>query len=372
MTPLKRLFGKNLQLDKLPAEIKPLLDEMRQERAAFESLLLQAEGMMKRADQLGQSVAPVQQQLAQVLQRLATLDQLAEQFTDLRHSALGLEESQRASRARLDETRRLAEEARAELDGMRNLLGEALKAKEVLPGLLELVKPLADLRTQAAALDERVREVAGGLDRLRVEHEQITGASAGAVSRLADLENDLQGAAGRLEAFQTRAGQLERAMEELPQLLKEVPDVKRDMSTLNVLAEYVSQKVATLESQRDVVERTTQRAERLAELVSQVDRQLQEQHENTKFLSQLQSKVDELKKFHEAALQHAEAIEEKHRAIDTEDQRLTEDFRRPARGATEVGQPLPAGAGRSGRAEPALGRASLGAGRRGGAPPGGG
>lgn len=293
MTPLKKLFGgKDLQLEKLPAEIKPLVEQMRQERAAFEALMLQAEGMAKRAEQLREPVAAVEQ-------RLAALDQLAKHLGDLK----------------LDETKRMADAMGAELAGTRAALTELQKAKGDLPGLLELVKPLAGLPAQAAALDEQMRQVAQRFAQLKAEHEKVTALAA-----------DVQNVATRFEALQGRAGSWEKTAEELQRLSKEVPDVKRELSTLNVLAEYVSQKVATLEGQRDTVDRATQRAERLAELAGQVDRQLQEQHENQKFLTMLQKNVDEIKKLHEAALQRTEELEKKGRALDAEMAKLNQDF----------------------------------------------
>ena len=131
---------------------------------------------------------------------------------------------------------------------------------------------------------------------------------------------------GAVEDGVKRAEALSATVEQLQQLMKDVPDVKRDLSTLNVLAEYVTRKVATLESQKDMVERATQRAERLTELASQVDRQLQQQQENAKFLERLEKNVDEIRKLHEAALQRATDIGKQYESIHVEGHKLATEF----------------------------------------------
>jgi DNA repair exonuclease SbcCD ATPase subunit len=286
---LKNLFGKDLQLDKLPAELKPLVEQMRQERTAYEALL-------KRAEQLGNA-----QQIGQIEQRLSGLDKLAAQAADFRQGAASLEDGQQALRERLDDTRVLADTMRADLEGMRAMLAEILAAKTELPALLELLRSAADLRAETAAMDQRLKDGAAAL-------------------------GNLQDAATRVQSFAGRAEKLEGVVEQLQQLLKEVPDVKRELSSLNVLAEYVTRKVSALEAQRDLVDRATQRAERLTELVAQVDRQLQQQHQNMTFLERLEKNVDELRKQHQLALERAGDIDKKYRAMDAESRRLGEQF----------------------------------------------
>src|SRR5574341_343947 len=169
-------------------------------------------------------------------------------------------------------------------------------------------------------------EVASRFDQLRSQHERIVADSGAGLTRLGALDKNLQAAMTQLEGFAARAQGLEAAVDQLQQLIKEVPDVKRELSTLNVLAEFVTRKVSALESQKDMVERASQRAERLTELTSQVDRQLQEQHENTKFLGRLEKNVGEIKKLHEAVLARGDDLEKRFEAMDAEARKLDREF----------------------------------------------
>ena len=294
MAALKNLFGKDVQLDKLPAELKALIEQMRHERSVYEALV-------KRSEQLNTAVAPLQQKLSQV-----------EQF---QKTAVTLEQSQRSTQAGLQEVQSLAQSARTELEGLRGPLKEFMAAKKDLPGVLELVKPLGALRGETSAISERVRELSDQVEQVRQHQGRVASESAAAVSRLGAVEDGIK-----------RAEALSATVEQLQLLMKDVPDVKRDLSTLNVLAEYVTRKVATLESQKDMVERATQRAERLTELASQVDRQLQHQQENAKFLERLEKNVDEVKKLHEVALQRATDIGKQYERIDVEGHKLAAEF----------------------------------------------
>jgi chromosome segregation ATPase len=309
---LRNPFGKDVNLDKLPAEIRPLVEQMRQERAAYEALL-------KRAEPLGAAVS-------QLEQRLTGLNKIAAQLAELQRGAATWQEGQKSTENRLVETKMMVEAARGQLETMQGQLKEVVAAKADLPGLLEMVKPLGAIRSEVGTLSGQLKDVAGRFDQVRVQHDKIVADSAAALKRLATLDADLQGAVARVEGFAARAQGLEGAVEQLQQLFKEVPDVKRELSTLNVLAEFVTRKVSTLESQKDMVERATQRAERLTELSAQVDRQLQEQHENTQFLERLEQSVDQIKKLHEAALQRADELGKSHRGIEVEAGKLEEDF----------------------------------------------
>lgn len=312
MAGLKNLFGKDVNLEKLPAELRPLVEQMRQERAAYEALI-------KRAEPLGPAVA-------QLEQRLTGLDKLTAQLGEFQRGAAAVQEGQKANEARLVEAKMMVEAVRGQLETMQGQFKEVVAAKADLPAVLEMVKPLGAIRSEVGALGEQMRDVAGRFDQMRDQHEKILTDSTAALSRLAALEKDLRAASARVEGFTARAQGLEGAVEQLQQLLKEVPDVKRELSTLNVLAEFVSRKISTLESQKDMVERATQRAERLTELTTQVDRQLQEQHENTKFLDRIEKNVGEIKKLHEAALRRTDQLDQKQRAIEAEAGKLEEEF----------------------------------------------
>jgi chromosome segregation ATPase len=316
---LKNLFGKDSQLDKLPAELKPLVDQMRRERAAYEALV-------KRAEQVSGAVAPLEQQITQLEQRLAGFDKLSEQLATFEQKVAAVEVGQQNTMKGFTDAEALAKAVRNDLDGLKGQLDDVATAKAELPGLLELVKPLGALRSETSAMDQRMQDLSSRLEQMRERQEQTVAESTAAQSRLAGIDEGLNAMMGRVEGFAARADGLEATVEQLRQLLKEVPEVKRDLSTLNVLAEYVTQKVATLEGQKEMVERAMQRAERLTELTAQVDRQLQAQHEDAQFLERLAKNVDEIKKMHEAALQRADEIEKTYTSIDAERGKLAEQF----------------------------------------------
>jgi len=312
MAGIKNLFGKDVNLEKLPAELKPLVEQMRQERLAYEALV-------KRAEQLGPAVA-------QMEQKLAGWDKLAPHLAELQKSAAALTETQRAAEARLADARAGVDKARADLDKIRDQVKEILAVKAELPAVVEMVKPLGAIRSEVGALGEQLKDVSGRFAQVRDEHQKIASEGAAALSRLAGVDKQINDAGARVEAFTAQAQGLEAAVGQLQQLIKDVPDVKRELSTLNVLAEFVTRKVSALDSQKDMVERATQRAERLTELSSQVDRQLQEQHENTQFLGQIEKNVSEIKKLHEAVLAGGDELQKRFQAMDAEARKLDREF----------------------------------------------
>jgi len=139
---LKNLFGKDVNLDKLPAEIRPLVEQMRQERAAYEALL-------KRAEPLGVAVA-------QLEQRVAGLDKLSAQLVELQRTGAAFQEGQKATEKRLVETKMMVEAARGQLETMQGQLKEVLAAKADLPAVAVRLLSLTSVTTS-----RRARRTAG-------------------------------------------------------------------------------------------------------------------------------------------------------------------------------------------------------------------
>src|SRR5205823_10118361 len=109
---LKNLFGKDLQLEKVPEELRPMIQEMRLERVAFENAV-------KKGEQMGAALAHLQQQLAQLEQRLTGLDSAAARLGEINKGTTKLAEDQDAIEGRLAETRSITESARGALESMR-------------------------------------------------------------------------------------------------------------------------------------------------------------------------------------------------------------------------------------------------------------
>lgn len=309
---LRNLFGKSDYLEKLPVELRGLLEDMRRERNAFEATAIRAGSAMKGAEALAEPVAQAQQRLAELHQRLAALEGLEGRFTEASAQLATFTSGQQEAGNQLGETRRLAEAARSELDGLRAMLTEALAFRQEVAEVRDLSARWKDLSAQLGELETAFAEA-------RSRQQEIGRDTAETASRVAAFEERSRHAAAGVEALAARAATLESTAQELRQLGTEMPNTRRELDRLRAVADYVSQKVAVVEGQRDAVERATKGAERLAELVAQVDRQLQEQRTNAGFLEQLEQNVGRLRQLHEALLEQTELMHKRQQVVEEQD-----------------------------------------------------
>lgn len=305
---LRKLFGKDMDMEGLPAELRGLLEDMRKERSAFEAAVVRGTEAQKLAEDLGARVVQAQQQVGPLAARLTELEGQATQIAQVQKTVEAVAAGARDAGAQLTETQRIVTMTRTELDALRGMLQEALAMKQDVAGALA---EQARLAAQQREMAERATEVRAGHDRVQQGSEE-------AARRLAAMEARFEGIGAGVSSFVERADGFERTAEELRRLLTDLPNVRRELGTLHAMADVVSQKTAAVEGQRDAVERATKGAERLAELVGQVDRQLQEQQRNLGFLDQLEQQVRELKQLHGTLLERTEEVQKGQRAIDAE------------------------------------------------------
>ncbi|HEX9579738.1 MAG TPA: hypothetical protein VF970_01400 [Gemmatimonadales bacterium] len=316
---LRKLFGKTIDLESLPAELRALLEEMRKERNAFEAVAIRTTSAVKGAEALAAPVANAEKQLAEVTRQLAKLDGIPAQVEAVDVQVAAVTAGQQDAQRRLNDTQLLAEQTRAEVSEVRRLFEDVLALKQTLAGVLELGERFKGLEAEygeAALRFKEVQRVADDSDKRLAQFEEQWSRMSTAVETLA----------AQLEKYEETAA-------DLRQLTSEMPNTKRELGTLKSLADFVTQHMSTLEGQKDAVDRATKGAERLADLMAQVDRQLQQQHANTKFLAKVEEDVSSLRQLHGTLLGQAGEIQQRYQAIEAQERTHRDQF---ARLQTEV------------------------------------
>ena len=316
---IRRWFGKSVELDALPEELKGLLEDMRRERSAFEAALVRAADVVRVAEGLGDSVAQAQKSSEQMTGRLAALDGVSERLRSLQSELDALAAGGRETRDQMGETGRLVQAARSEVDALQPRLQEVIALKGDLAGILVLT-------TRIREQEGRLHDAMASVEKDRERQEQIGKGVTDAASRLGEVQGRLDRITPAVDGLAARVETFTQTAAELRQLTTEAPNLKRELGTLRTLAEFVSQKVAALEGQRDAVERATRRADGLTELMAQVDRQYAEQQVNAKFLAQLEERVHGLKELHETLSEQTEEIRRSQHEIEAQGRAQQEAF----------------------------------------------
>lgn len=317
-----KLFGHETTAEQLPAELRSILAQMQRERVAFEALTNGARESAQSLNQLSQPIADAQRVLGELQTRVKALERLVPVLATLDEQTEAVSKVQRRTETQLTHTADDAKRLRGEVDELRGTLEQSLGLKQDLAGFLELGGGFKALRMDADTLAGELREVTQGFDRVRERQEELRRLADAAGARLSTFEEREQHIEGGVAAAESRAAALEQTVAQLGQVAAEAAQTRRQLVTLKSLADYVSQKVSSLEQQREAVDRATGQATKLHELLGEIDAKIRRQQDSAKGLAELEGRLNELKASHADVLTRSEQISAHHEEVTKADQEL--------------------------------------------------
>src|SRR2546422_2823530 len=152
--------------------------------------------------------------------------------------------------------------------------------------------------------------------------DDLNRAGEAAAARLHALEERQQQVQGSVAAAQTRVTGLEEGFAHLTQAAADAADTKRQLSTLKALADYVTEKVAALEQQREVVDRALGQATQLDDVMRDIDAKIRTHEANARGLGALETRVTELHALHGDLLAQSRDVSTRHEQIAQTDREL--------------------------------------------------
>src|SRR6266699_855212 len=245
--------------------------QMQRERVAFEALTNAARESSKDLSQLTQPLVDAQKVVTELQTRVKALERLVPVLATLDQQTEAVSKVQRRTETQLTNTSDDAKRLRTEIDALRTALEEALALKRDLAGFLELGGGFKALRMDADKLTNEVRDVTQGFDRLRERQEELRRTGETVATRLNAFEERQQQVQGGVAATESRVAALGQTLKDLTQASADAAQTKRQLTTVKALADAVTQKVATLEQQRDVVERATGQVVHLHDRMREID-----------------------------------------------------------------------------------------------------
>src|SRR6266568_1861499 len=276
-----KLFGHETTPAQLPAELRSILAQMQRERVAFEALTTGARDATQQLTQLTQPIAEAQKVVAELQGRVKALERLVPVLATLDEQTEGVSRTQRRTETQVEHT---AEEVKT-------------------------------LRTE-------IEQLRATFDRARQRQDELNRVAEAAAARLHALEERQQHVQGSVGAAQTRVTGLEEGFAHLTQAAADAADTKRQLGTLKSLADYVTQKVAVLEQQREVVDRALGKATQLDDVLRDIDAKIRRQEESAKNLGALETRVTDLQALHGDLLARSREVSVRHDQIAQADQDL--------------------------------------------------
>src|SRR5688572_27387956 len=315
MALLKKMLGNSSKDRELADDVRAALAEMREERERFERLLESSQGASERLATIDEPVTRLAGgldeavgRLAEVEGRLAALSAVAGQVDGIAATTTSMSEAQQEAQAHLETVVADAERIRTVFEELaeKTDLAEGLRGR--LEAFLEIEKPFTLLRGEAEGIRTQIEGTTDQLGRLREQHDRLMDAHKLATSKMEALDRRREELSRDLTDKERRVVDVERAVKEMDGLRQGIADGKRQMGSLKSLADQLSQKTATLEAQREAVDRALAQADQLERAIAQVENGTARQLENEKSLAMLQDKLTELASLHESVLERSAEI----------------------------------------------------------------
>jgi len=317
-----KLFGHDVTTEQLPAELRSILAQMQRERVAFEALTNAARDSAQNLTQLTQPLTDAQKTVSELQARVKSLERLVPVLATLDEQTEAVSRVQRRTETQLTHTSEDAKRLRGEIEELRGTLEQALALKNDLTGFLELGGGFKSLRMDADKLTAEVRDITQGFDRVRERQEELRRAGEGVATRLNAFEERQQQVQGGVATTESRVTALGKTLKDLTQAATDAVQTKRQLGTLKALSDAVTQKVAALEQQREVVERATGQLAHLHDLMREIDAKIRKHEDSAKGLGELEAKVNDLKAIHGDVLERTEEISARHDEAKRADEEL--------------------------------------------------
>jgi len=319
---LNKFFGHQSGAEQLPEEVRAILSQVRQERTAFEALLVRAQESAQQLNQVVQPIEDARRTVSDVQSRVKALERLVPVLATLDEQTEGVAKLQRRMETQLGHSSEDAKRLRGEIQELRGHFDQALALKAELTGFLERGAELTALRRDADAAQAQLRDVTQGYDRVRERQEELRRTSESAAQRLSAFEERQQQAHGGVVAAESRVAGLERTLSYLTQVAADAAQSARQLGSLKSLADAVTQKVSTLEQQREVVERTATQVSRLLDLDKEIEGKIRAQEERAQHLAAVETKLGELQALHTEVLAGSADVRARHEEVRRGDEEL--------------------------------------------------
>lgn len=330
---LKSLLGGGSKDRELTEEMRAMLNEMQQERVRYEALLASVRSSSEHLQTLGEPIAQAESgveavgtRLAELEQRFSAMVQLVPKFEAMHERVEDLVQGQHRAEAQVIQALEDAKGIRESFADIGARIEQALSLRDRLESFLEVEKPFQQVRDDVGSLRGQVENTGDQLTKMREQHDRLLDAHKLATTKIEALDRRREELSRDMQDKERRVASVSQSVKALDGVQLTVDDLKRQLGTLKALGDFVAQKGAALEAQRDAVESALARAENLDRAMRQVDAGVRQQQANESALTGLQDQVTALQSLHETVIERSREITQLQRDTDEQAREMRLDL----------------------------------------------
>jgi chromosome segregation ATPase len=291
----KNLLGNRSGESDPAGEMRAMLEAMQQERTRLEALLTRAHTASETLQQLGDPIAKlggeaevVASRVGEIERTFESLSRIAAQYETLEQRATALAAGQQAAETHIAESLEQSQAIRDSFEEIGGKIDRAVNLKDQLTSFLEIERPFQQLRDEAGSLRSQVEGTGEHIGRLREQHERLLDAHKTAMAKMEAMDRRRDELGRDLQDKERRVVGVEQSVRDVDGVQQTLADVRREIGSVKAMADLVAQKSATLEAQREAVERALAQSENLDRAMRQLDAGVRQQQENERALAGVQ------------------------------------------------------------------------------------
>ena len=300
---LKGFGGSSGKAQKQVDDLQSLIAAAKEERSALSAMLTQISMRSSKLSQMGKSLEQIEQKattatekLDEVTKRLNGVEERAKSFNDVEKRVNALIDTATTAQQAAEKLMAPDGELQAHRRQVQQLSSQALETQASVDAIKKERAALEEFRNQLHQAQTEIKSSVDNAATLRGELDQVRGTAGQLNQDYAKLRDTVRAAKEDSTAATEAVKDVEKKLGPLMQLQELSKSTEEKLTSLNALAEHVSQKAKSLEGQKHTIDRAVVEANRLNEMVWSMDVQIGKLNEGMKQAARTEETVARIEK----------------------------------------------------------------------------
>ena len=311
---LKSLLGSG-ELTELPEELAKLLAQAKRDRKALRELLKRSETASK---EIGGLAAPLEamrftaeslnSQMSVLQERATSLGGSVSRFELLEQREGELGKSQERLMETVERSVTAADRLEDRMGKLQSQMEAVSSAERLITDLLGPKGPLAAIRAKVEEAREESVGYGKEVSKLREDQAVVRAAQEGVVASYEDLRSKMESLDAGVDKANASVARVDKAMVDLTKAEELGARTERQLNALKTLSDHISGKIASVERQREAMDRTEAQARALTDLHWELEAKLKEARSQIKEVKSVHSSVENLREMNSKVAERSEEL----------------------------------------------------------------
>ena len=311
---LKSLLGCG-GLTELPEELAKLLAQAKRDRKALRELLKRSETASK---EIGGLAAPLEamrftaeslnSQMSVLQERATSLGGSVSRFELLEQREGELGKSQERLMETVERSVTGADRLEDRMGKLQSQMEAVSSAERLITDLLGPKGPLAAIRAKVEEAREESVGYGKEVSKLREDQAVVRAAQEGVVASYEDLRSKMESLDSGVDKANASVARVDKAMVDLTKAEELGARTERQLNALKTLSDHMSGKIASVERQREAMDRTEAQARALTDLHWELEAKLKEARSQIKEVKSVHSNVENLREMNSKVAERSEEL----------------------------------------------------------------